>query len=380
MNDPDIFDAIMIRYNLILILVFSLSTLKAIGQNEFVIKKDLQPDWLMSTERGYHNFDPLEETVKTIYFSINPSTYRGDYLLLNCPNEFSIFLNGSLLLDQVKQVVFPIDSLRKLTSENLLFIAIHLNQKIEPENPSTTLCSKVTLTTRVETPLTLRTDTSFRDFVVSVVLALLIFLVGVVRLNPKLSSDYFSINKIFSLRESEEDQFYYRITSTNILFYLFTSMLFSLFFLIVGYFLEQGSEFNVQGASGYWEYMLLWSKVSLIVLSLLFIKIIVTFVIALLFGSREVAGFHFLNFIRLSLVSVGLLTLVLVFYFLLHGQRVGIYNFLYMTFGWILMGWIILFFLKLVNRVRHSVFHLFSYICATEIIPVLVIVKVLYLS
>jgi hypothetical protein len=104
----------------------------------------------------------------------------------------------------------------------------------------------------------------------------------------------------------------------------------------------------------------------------------VTFVIALLFGTREVAGFHFLNFIRLSLVSVGLLTLVLVFYFLLHGQRVGVYNFLYMTLGWILTGWIVLFFLKLVNRVRHSVFHLFSYICATEIIPVLVIIKILY--
>jgi hypothetical protein len=379
MSDPDIFETIMIRYNLVLIVVFLFLSGKVRGQ-EFVVKKDLQPDWLIRTEKGYHNFDASEESANTIYFSINPSTYRGDYLLINSPNEFSIFLNSSLLLDQVKQVTFPMDSLKKLTSANLLFIAIHLNHKIGRNNLSTTLCSKVKLTTRVETPLTLRADTSFRDFVVSVVMALLIFLVGVVRLNPKLSSDYFSIAKIFSLRESEDDQFYYRITSTNILFYLLTSMLFALFFLIVGNFLEQGGEFNVQGARGYWEYLLLWGKVSLMVLGLLFIKIIVTFVIALLFGAREVAGFHFLNFIRLSLVSVGLLTLVLVFYFLLHGQRVGVYNFLYLTFGWILIGWIILFFLKLINRVRHSVFHLFSYICATEIIPVLVIIKILYLS
>lgn len=379
MSDPDIFEAIMIRYNLVLIVVFLFLSGKVSGQ-EFVIKKDLQPDWLTSTEKGYHSVDASEESVNTIYFSINPTIYHGDYLFMNSPDEFSIFLNGSLLLDQVKQVTFPIDSLKKLTSANLLFFAVHLNQKVERDIISTTICSKVTLTTRVETPLTLRANTTFRDFVVSVVMALLIFLVGVVRLNPKLSSDYFSITKIFSLRESEDDQFYYRMTSTNILFYLFTSMLFSLFFLIVGYFLEQGGEFNVTGAEGYWEYLLLWGKVSLIVLGLLFIKIMVTFVIALLFGTKEVAGFHFLNFIRLSLVSVGLLSLVLVFYFLLHGQRVGVYNFLYMTFGWILIGWIILFFLKLVNRVRHSVFHLFSYICATEIIPVLVIIKVLYLS
>lgn len=379
MNEPDIFEAIMIRFTLVLIVVFLFFSVKANGQEEFVIKKDLQPDWLTSSEGGYHKVDASEEPVSTIYFSINPSTYRGDYLLLHSPDEFSIFLNRSLLLDQVRQVTFPIDSLKKLTSASQLFFAVH-KQKIERHILSTTICSKVTMTTRVETPLTLRADTSFRDFVVSVVMTLLIFLVGVVRLNPKLSSDYFSITKIFSLRESEDDQFYYRITSTNILFYLFTSMLFSLFFLIVGYFLNQGGEFSVPDARGYWEYLLLWGKVSLIILGLLFIKIMVTFVMALLFGAKEVAGFHFLNFIRLSLVSVGLLTLVLVFYFLLHGQRVGVYNFLYMTFGWILIGWIILFFLKLVNRVRHSVFHLFSYICATEIIPVLVIIKVLYLS
>jgi hypothetical protein len=267
MSDPDIFEAIMIRYNLVLIVVFLFLSGKVRGQ-EFVVKKDLQPDWLLNTEKGYHNFDASGESANTIYFSINPSTYRGDYLVLNSPNEFSIFLNGSLLLDQVKQVTFPMDSLKKLTSANLLFIAVHLNQKIERDILSTTICSKVTLTTRVETPLTLRADTSFRDFVVSVVMALLVFLVGVVRLNPKLSSDYFSINKIFSLRESEDDQFYYRITSTNILFYLFTSMLFSLFFSIVGYFLELGGELNVQGARGYWEYLLLWGKVSLMVLGL----------------------------------------------------------------------------------------------------------------
>jgi hypothetical protein len=120
MSDPDIFEAIMIRYNLVLIVVFLFLSGKVRGQ-EFVVKKDLQPDWLMMTEKGYHNFDASEESANTIYFSINPSTYRGDYLLMNSPNEFSIFLNGTLLLDQVKQVTFPMDSLRKLTSANSAF-------------------------------------------------------------------------------------------------------------------------------------------------------------------------------------------------------------------------------------------------------------------
>jgi hypothetical protein len=46
--------------------------------------------------------------------------------------------------------------------------------------------------------------------------------------------------------------------------------------------------------------------------------------------------------------------------------------------GWILVTWVILFFLKLTNRMHYGPFHLFSYICATEIIPVVLLIKVLY--
>ena len=88
-------------------------------------------------------------------------------------------------------------------------------------------------------------------------------------------------------------------------------------------------------------------------------------------------GFHFFNFTRLLLVFVGLLTLILITYHLLHGQQKGVYVFLLETVSWILGGWAILLFLKLTNRIPYAVFHLFSYICATEIIPFLLIVKVL---
>ena len=113
------------------------------------------------------------------------------------------------------------------------------------------------------------------------------------------------------------------------------------------------------------------------VIALLFTKMLVVYIIASLFGVRDTAGFHFFNFIRLLLVILGILTLVLATYYVLHGQQKGFYSFLYELLNWILGGWVILLFIKLANRVQYSVFHLFSYICATEIIPFLLIVKVL---
>lgn len=368
----------MIRYNYILIFFFLSFASQSVSQENLIIKRNLQPNWLIHTERGFSEFAKAKESTSTIYFLINPNTYRGDHLVLSGSTNFSVMVNGFLLIDNVMKVNLPLDSLQKLTSDEVLFVAVHQNQKIDQHKLLTNICSNVgTTISSIDDSPSLRKDTSFQDFVVTAVLVLFIFLVSVIRLNPKLSSDYFSITKIFSLRESEDDQFYYRMTSTNILFYLLTSMIFSLFFLLVGQFIDLLDEFNLQVGS-YVDCVLTWIKLSLIVLSLLFGKIVVTFAMALLFGAREVAGFHFMNFIRLALVSVGLLTLVLVIYFLLHGQRIGFYNFLYTSLGWILVGWIILFFLKLVNRIRYSVFHLFSYICATEIIPVLLIIKVLY--
>ena len=223
---------------------------------------------------------------------------------------------------------------------------------------------------------TFKKETFFRDFVITAVLILFIFLTSTIRLNPRLSSDYFSITKIFSLREyDDDDQLYNRLTSGNILFYIFTSLILAFFIIVINQFIAIG--IPAIRIDDYLSGLLSWLKVSAIIVGFLFVKMIVIYLVAYLFGIRDASGFHFFNFTRLLLVSVGILTLIIAVYYILHGQQKGFYFFLYEFVGWILFGWIILFFLKLSNRVQHSLFHLFSYICATEIIPFLLIVKVL---
>jgi hypothetical protein len=144
---------------------------------------------------------------------------------------------------------------------------------------------------------------------------------------------------------------------------------------VIGQFTEIGlSAIKINGYLSGW---LTWLKLSAIIFAFLFVKMIIVYLVASLFGVRDISGFHFFNFTRLLLVSIGVLTLIISVYYILHGQQKGFYFFLYEFVLWILGGWIILLFLKLANRVQHSVFQLFSYICATEIIPFLLIVKVL---
>lgn len=364
----------MIRYSLVLILFLLLIGRIAEGQEKFIVKKNLQSEWLVYTHGKYTAFAQSNQQVSSIYFSLKPNNFKGDYLVITSALHFSILLNGKLLLDKRKKSVLSIDSLRGILPEPSFFFAIHQDHAIEQSKLVTAVNSKILVTSVSEIEHQKR-ETFFRDFVVTATLTLFLFLVAVIRLNPRLSSDYFSITKLFPLRESDSDQFYYRLTSGNILFYVLTSLVLAFYLMVIGQFVKV--ELTELKASGYAVSVLTWLKLSLIIFVFLFIKMFVIYIMASLFGIRDIAGFHFFNFTRLLLVFIGVLALILGPYYLLHGQQKSFYAIFLYGVSWILGGWILLLFLKLTNRVPYNVFHLFSYICATEILPFLLIVKVL---
>ncbi len=364
----------MIRYSLLLAFILLVSERSAECQEHILVEKDIQPDWLVFKEGAYTPYES-DESISTIYFWMKPSSYRGAFLVLKSNDTFSVMLNGRLILDQRKISTISMDSLSKIFPNPSFFFAIHQEQGVNQESLETLICTKTRVGNKTGDTIPFKKETYFRDFAITAILILLIFLISVFRLNPRLSSDYLSAPKIFSLRDKEDDQFYYRLTSANILFYVFTSMVIALYLLLVGQYVEV--ELSVIKLNGYFGSLLSWLKLSLIILIFLFMKLFIVYIIASLFGVRDIAGFHFFNFIRLLLVFMCVLTLVLATYFILHGQQKSFYGFLYALVSWILGGWVILLFLKLTNRVTYSVFHLFSYICATEIIPFLIIVKIL---
>lgn len=360
----------------IFVAVFLLFKVAAVGQGQFLVKQDLQSRWQIAVEDQYKAFDG-EENPTTIYFNINLAVYGKDYLVLKATQPFSVLVNNTLLIEQVQDLSLSIDSLTVHYPSTDFFIAIHSTKPITPINLSTHIKSAVLISATRPEESYIKADTRFRDFAITAMLVLIVFLVSVIRLNPGLSSDFFSARKIFSFRENEDDHHYYRVTSGTILFYVLTSILISLYIIVVAKFTTVNFvTASLEGAS-YWMIMFTWLKLSLYTLFFLFIKITVIYLVSTLFGIRAIAGYHFFNFVRMLLVASGILTAVLVIYYIPHGQRLGFYNFLYTLIPWILGAWILLGFFKLAARVHHSAFHLFSYICITELIPFLLILKVL---
>jgi hypothetical protein len=131
-------------------------------------------------------------------------------------------------------------------------------------------------------------------------------------------------------------------------------------------------------ATGFWMILWQWFKLSTIIFYVFLLKIMIIFLLTRLFAMRGMARFHFFNWVRLLLIVFGAAAILLFMYFISRGESPGFFvvflSFIIIT----LVVWIVLAFFKLSGRSEHSMFHLFSYICATEIIPLLITVKVLF--
>jgi hypothetical protein len=341
---------------------------------ELVLTKDLQQDWYTFDGSGYI---PYQEgsACQSIYFTISAHQGTGDYLRIQSTSPFSVFLNHQLLIEAERGVVFfSVDSLRYLIREEGLLLAVH-KKIISKKTLSTELLRKSLVAgVDVQQP---KPPTSFGDFIIVAALMLLILLVVIIRLNPKLAADYFSVTKIFSLRESEDSQVYTRITSSgNFLFYGFSSL--TIGFLLLLLFRSLPESFASRHSDSFLQLMVQWTLVSGIVGAILMGKMLLIYLFAILFRLLDVTGFQFFNWVRLLFLAAGSIVSLLMAVTLIKPDAAALHIFFYGFCGWILIGWLVLAFFKIAAKARIGLFHLFSYLCATEIIPSLILLKILY--
>jgi hypothetical protein len=365
----------MLRFILLLLSYFFITTVFA--QKKFEIKNDLRSEWKIYQDGHYAAATALPANTKTVYLSIDADKYAKDLLQIQSEEVIYVFINGKLINESSGIVTFRIDSLAGTMFTNRLSLAIHCNRATE-RGLKTYVVSATggsAATSEISKPAS-----SFRDFVITAGLILMVLFVVIIRMHPKLAADYFSVNKIFSLREGDEGLSSTRITgSSNILFYVFCSLMIGFFLMIVIRHLPDRFllplKFEATTFIGiFWQ----WVKISSLILILLFAKIFITFSLSILFGMKGIAGSHFQNWIRLMLMVGGMLSVAVFVYYISRGQSVSLYVMFLTSLIVTLAGWIIIAILKLNPRIEHSMFHLFSYICATEIIPLLITIKVLF--
>jgi Domain of unknown function (DUF4271) len=352
------------------LLIFLRLTLFA--QNEQV-SQDLQQDWFVYSDSTYIKYNP-DQATKSVHFQVKASEGSGDYFKFKSTKPFSVFIDQQLLLADHQNLLISIDSLRQSLGKTAFTVSLYSKDNIEP---SSLLTQRIRYSLVASTSIYEARPSSFlNNFVIIGTSIILLLLILIVKLNPKLASDYFSVSKIFSLRESEDSIVYTRITSSgNFLFYGFSSLTIAFFLLLL--FVHLPDKLLVKPES-LADLMQDWFLLSLFVILIFSLKMLTIYLFATLFQLRDVAGMQFFNWTRLFFLFVGFSVSLLAVSILSRNAGAGWINFFYMAAGTILVLWIVLAFFKIAAKARISPFHLFSYLCATEIIPSLIILKILY--
>jgi hypothetical protein len=355
-------------------LLFILSIQVEAQPYEVTVIKDLEADWKIFSEGQYRDQVPSKNT-RAIYFLIDTDLYKGASLRIESQKEFSTFIDGKLITSNKKGIIFyDLDSLSALYSTPLVFSIIKPTVKI-----STQLVIKNIVTSESK-DLMQRKSQYFLDFSVIASLILLVFFVGLLRTNPKLTFDYLNFIKLFSAKEREENIMTIRITSSvNLLFFLFAGLLTAFLLMIIFYFayteISIAHFFQVRSLQqGFFQ----WFKLTGIILLILFSKLILISMFSFIHKASEIAALQFFNFVRLFFFTFGVVSLLVAVFFMAKVQNpMWYYNLFYVAAG-IFLFWEFIMFLKLMTRLPFRIFHLFFYLCASELIPFVILLKVVF--
>lgn len=349
------------------------------AEKKFSILKDLRADWMTYEDGSYKPLDRLPLTgLNTIYFALKAGDYPGASLRLRYDKPFFLFLNGKVAAEYRGEVVMNIDSLLRAAPRSELRVAIH-GEDINERELKTEIVSKG-VSAPPDTLNVRKPYSHFRDFVVLSGLLIILLFLAELRLNPKLAADYFSVSRMFSSREVEDSLASARLTSgSNVQFYLLCSLMTGFYLLIILYNLPASYALPARfQATGFWMTGWQWLKLSAIIFMVFMLKLAIIFSMTRLFGMRGMARFHFFNWMRLLLLVFGTATVIVFIYFISRGDSPVFFVFFLSLVVAALIAWIVVAIFKLTGRTGHSIFHLFSYLCATEIIPLLITVKVLF--
>ncbi|HEY0655941.1 MAG TPA: DUF4271 domain-containing protein [Chryseosolibacter sp.] len=336
---------------------------------------DLQPSWLVFEDGKYSPYS--HRSVNAIYFNLETPLFPGSDLRIHSSRPYFVFVSGKLSGEFNGTAVLKIDSLGARHSSTQLIVGIY-QKDINPRELKTAILKINGRPT--EAGIAAKPSSFFKDFVIVSGLIIIIFFLVIGQINPKLASDYFSVIKIFSPREADDAQSNARLTSSNnFQFYIGCSLLLAFYLLIILFHLpdEYALPLSFQ-ANGFWGTVGQWLRLAFVILLLFLAKIVIVFMLTRLFNMRGLARVHFFNWIRLLLIVIGGATVIVFTYYITRGQNETFFVAFLSLIIATLIGWVFIVFMKLNGKTEHSMFHLFSYICATELIPLLITIKVLF--
>lgn len=338
---------------------------QATAQDVITEELDLKGNWKSFRNGQFESY----QNSGVRYFTLDDAAMKGANLLVAGEYPIAIFLNHKLIAQIEKPTSFSMDSLSRMYAAPMLF-GIYSQGA---------LSTKLIRSRTTDVWLVPRTLDAFENFVILTGIILIIFITSLLYVNPKLTFDYFNVIKFLSIQEREETLTATRTgTSINFVYYFFCSLLIAFLLMVLAR--QSSITYKFEWAQPASLLIYFWNLVqlALIVFFIVLSKLVGVTAMAHLFNVREIASFQFFNSVRVFLIASALVSLISILFFMI-GLGSGDSYFWILKFGFavVVFSTVLLFF-KLLPKVPFRFSHLFSYLCASEIIPLVILIKVLF--
>ena len=291
---------------------------------------------------------------KTVTFFIPDS--ENDVLVISNRNLFSVFVNKQLVVTETRKIKWSINEVRKNFGT-----PVHLT--ITSENKLGGLSTILVSTTK---PKYLRPVNNSAGLITIVWLTLLTGFIALLKIWPQTIRAYFNIQQVFSVRNTAESLVSIRTTAFNNIFvYVFLSL------LVVG---------NLVAFQLIEPTLTAQMKWLVILFLMLMLKIVLVNFLARVFKISEFASVQFYNFIRLLVVFFSASSVFLLCFFMIDEKAIEWRWYFMIVFLVTLLLFQMVTAVKLFKRSSYTAFHLFSYLCFSEIIPATVLLKLFFVS
>ena len=383
------------RYFLLVCLMLS-GALSAYAQVEvqgqsFSLVKDLKEN-LLEYSKSHDSYIPYVQGTPfnsaAAVFVLPLKEYQDYQLLVQPPAEAALLINQTIV-DYYKEggnEFYPIDSLRRLYGDSCIISIFHpslqpyeLEVKVISRQPYSYADASSSISEDFLEVIE-RGGKSFNNFFIIGVLLLLAVMAVLRNVFPKVFVSYYDITRAAALRVRDEANFTMKLSGRgHLAFLVFYSLLFGFLLMVL---LQTAGEietvFSFLKVSGLGTYLYAWFLLSVIVFFFQLFKYWLLKIVAGVFNVPDFAGVHFFDFLRLSQMFYTLVFVLVLLLFLGANAYVGTGSvILIRVVGVFAVIRLLLIFFKLLHLSSFRKTYLFSYLCTTEILPLLIGLKFL---
>lgn len=223
-----------------------------------------------------------------------------------------------------------------------------------------------------------RAKTEFYDFYFLALIIVLFFLAVYKMIYPLLFASIITPISVYSAEDFSESNSNQKFFSTDVIFYvLIVNMLLSMLGMVViqGAGISRWMEF-VNGNLN--QLFLNWLLVTVILFGLTILKFIILRFLSFIFDLGKFEFPHFFYLLRIVSILVFLMVTTIGLFALNDPEKIiSVIKYGITSFFWLYVLGIFMLFLIMMKRVSFKKYHLFAYICTAELVPFLIITKLI---